>query len=105
MAGSGEAPAAAPTVTIRFGDSFEETIAADRFKQKKSKWTFKDGKAQGVSSIVIDFAKGKVTVAGKRLSLLSFGTGPVPFSVGIAVNGISREANVSAIAKGTSLKY
>jgi len=105
LAGTGEAPEAGPSVTIRFGSGYEERIAGDRFKRKKSKWTFKDNKARGVSSIVIDFAKGKVSVAAKKITLGLFAPGPVPFSVGIALEGVSREANVTAVAKGSTLSY
>jgi len=104
LAGSGAAPEAGPTVTIRVG-SFEETISGDRFKRKKSKWTFKDSKAAGVSAIVLDFAKGKVTVVAKKVSVSPPAPGPTPFAVGIDVNGVAREANVTAVAKGSSLKY
>jgi hypothetical protein len=103
--GGGETPDAAPLITVRLGEDFEETIPAERFKRKKSKWTFKDTRASGVASIVVDYAKGKVTVVAKKLSLLPFSAGPTPVAIGITVDGVSREAKVTARGKGTSLSY
>ncbi len=104
LATDGTTPSTLPTFTIYFGDTFAEKIAGAAFVKKGDTFTYKGGKT-GVTSVVVDYARERVIVKAKGVSLGSFAAGPQPVLVGLRLGPDARAVEVRMGHSGAKLKY
>jgi hypothetical protein len=101
-------PADAPTLSIYFGDAFAATVDTKRQSATSAKFVF-SGRGPGITSAVIDYAKGTISVSGKSMSLGAFSDGPQPVFVSVgfgAAVGVDAPAVRVRMAKaGKRLAY
>ena len=97
-------PATAPDVEVRFGDSLEAVIPAASFVKKRERFVFK-GDVQGITQVVLDYAREMVKIKGKRLDLGSFAEGANAVLVSVRVGSEERAIRVRMIRKGARLRY
>jgi hypothetical protein len=94
-----------PGFTFAFGPSFTADVAASSFgPKKKEKFTYKN-KAGGLTDVVVDYAKGVVTVKGKGLDLGTFTDGANEVTIRIVVAGVERIVVVRLTKSGPKLVY
>jgi hypothetical protein len=104
LATDGTTPAALPAFTVYFGDTFAAKIAGAAFVKKGDRFVYKGGKT-GVTSVVVDYARERVSVKAKGISLGTFPAGPAPVLVGFRLGGDGRAVRVRMAHSTTKLKY
>lgn len=104
LATDGPTPATLPAFTVYFGDTFAEKISGTAFVKKGDTFTYKGGKT-GVTAVVVDYARERVIVKAKGVTLGSFAAGPQPVLVGLRLGADARAVEVRMAHAGSKLKY
>jgi len=104
LATDGSTPAAAEDVRIRFGDDLDVTIPAGSLTREGDRFVFK-GDAEGITQVVVDYARESVTVKGKGMDLGDFPQGACSVLVGIEIGGEGRAVRVRMVRTNAALRY
>ncbi len=92
-------------LTIGFGDTYaSQLLAGTSFVLRRNAYVF-TAKPPGISKVVVDYAKGTITIAGSRLDLGAFAAGANPVVVTITRGGESRSVAVRMARAGSKLTY
>jgi hypothetical protein len=104
LATGGTVPDAASDVTLTFGNTFQAEVPASGFRRKGSQWVFR-GDANGVRTVVLDYARDVAFVQGSRMDLGPFVPGANPMTIVVGVGDDVRGVSVTASRVGNALKY
>ncbi len=105
LATLGGMPAAAPELSLNFGENLSVTVPSASFKKKgKSIWQAKGPKGS-LTSVKLDYARETLTISGSNLSLGDFAVGAQDLTVAVALGASARSVAVRMVKKGSSLKY
>lgn len=115
FAGDGTVPAEAPDVTLTFGqpdNTYDVGLPTDDHDAKRFARGYKftlpkvRGEArQGVTSLVVDYVRGRVTVKAAGEAFGDFAEGTVPFVFGLGLDGRADGVQVNAQKRGKKLAY
>lgn len=97
------APAVPVEVTVRLGE-FTETVPAAAFRVVRGKYVYAAPKP-GVTNVIVDPAKERVTVSGKGVDLGPFVPGANPVDVRIAVGALEFDDRILAARRKDKLGY
>jgi hypothetical protein len=100
----GTTPAAASDLSIGFGDHVAVTIPAAEFTRNGDRYEFR-GDADGITKVVIDYARETITVKGKGMDLGTVPEGPVEVDVSVGLGAESRAVRVRMVRSGSALRY
>lgn len=89
---------------VEIGSSVE-TIPAAAFTRKGSVFTYKGGAETNITSAVVDFARERLIVNAKGVTIGDVPEGDAPLTVRIVAGGMDRTVNVRAVRKGAKLVY
>jgi len=84
LATGGKTPDTVDDVVVRFGQGLEVTIPGDSFERNGDRHEF-EGNVDGITLVLLDYAKELVKIKGKGLDLGAFDEGPIAVSVGVDV--------------------
>jgi hypothetical protein len=105
---AGDTPADAPDVSLAFGDAFIGFLPAESFVLEGGRWV-SSGPPGGLTSVVLDFPKERVSIRAKGISLGdTLGTaadGPVPVEIVLTVGDETRGVSLRMARKGAALRY
>jgi hypothetical protein len=106
VGGTEAAPEEAPNVTLAFGDSFSVSIPGTAFVATgDGEFTAKD-LAQGVKTLVLDFAHEKVVFKGRKIELGDVGAGlSVPLTCTLTLGDDTRTFTFRMAHRGSALIY
>jgi len=97
-------PLVAPTLTVSVGDAFTATVATKRQSATSAKFVFR-GRGPGITSVVIDYARGTISIVGKAMNLGAFVDGPQPVLVTMGVGVEPSAVRVRMAKAGKRLTY
>ncbi|MHC4471162.1 MAG: hypothetical protein ACYS99_09385, partial [Planctomycetota bacterium] len=104
LATDASTPGSAQSMRIRFGDKLDVTIPAGSFEGKGERYEFK-GDMEGITKVVLDYAKEALTIKGKGMDLGDFAEGASSVLVGIDLGDQGRAVRVRMVRKGAGLRY
>ncbi len=105
LATLGGMPAAAPELSLTFGENLCVTVPSASFKKKgKNTWQAKGPKGS-LTSVKLDYARETLTISGANLSLGNLADGAQDLTVTIGLGTVARCVAVRMVKKGSSLKY
>lgn len=104
LATAGATPDQASDVTVTFGSALQANIPAAAFQRKGDQYVFK-GDVNGVTSVVLDYAKEVVSISGRGMDLGAFAEGPNPLTIVVGVGTDVRGVSVTASRIKKALKY
>jgi hypothetical protein len=104
LATGSDTPASASEIEVRFGENLEVVIPAADFVKKGDRFEFK-GDVQGITRVVLDYAKEMVKIAGKGLDLGAFAEGASAVHVSVRVGSEEKAIRVRMVRKGARLRY
>jgi hypothetical protein len=105
FATDGVVPAAGEAMTIAFGDSYGSGLLAGSSFVRKGNTFVRSGKAPGLTRVVVNYAKGTITVAGSGLDLGAFLAGGNAVTVTITRGADTRTAGIRMTHVGRLLRY
>lgn len=104
LASGGVTPAAAPDLDVEFGAKLAAPIPSGQFVRKGDQFVFK-GNVNGVTSVVLDYAREQITVKGSKLDLGAFVQGQSAVHVVVALGAENRGVTFRVARKGNVVKY
>ncbi len=104
VATGGVAPPVAPDVTVGFGEAFAELVPGAAFTRVGSKDVYV-GAAGGLTSIVVDYAKERLTAKAKGVDLGAFADGANSVIVWAQLDLQAWAVAVRMVKQGAALKY
>ena len=104
LATGGTTPATAPDLTFGFAGSLSATIPAGDFVRKAATDTF-TGNVNGITKVVIDYARGQISITGKALTLGNFAEGGNPVLITVGLGADVRAVLVRMGRIGNTMKY
>jgi hypothetical protein len=99
----GTMPAKAEDLTVGFGDTYTAALVGGWVKHGTT--SVHTAKAPGITSAIVDYAKGTITIAGSRLDLGAFAKGGNPVTVTVTRGADTRTASIRMALAGTKLSY
>lgn len=104
IAAAGEVPAQAQDLHFTFADRLDATIPAGEFVRKGGTDVF-SGDANGITKVVIDYAREQTFITGKRLDLGAFAEGGNSVLFSVAMGSDQRAVRVRMGRIGSLMKY
>ena len=97
-------PAEPADLRLVFGEGVDVTIPAGSFSVTGDRHVFR-GNVEGITKVVVDYAKMTVKVRGKGLDLGSIPEGAVELSVAASLGEDARVARMRMVRRGSRLRY
>jgi len=104
MATAGTTPDAASDLTIGFGEDVSVSIPAASFTRSGDRYKF-HGDIDGITKVVLDYARGTISVKGKGLDLGAVPEGPVEMDISVRLGDETRAVRVRMVRSGSGLRY
>lgn len=104
LATDGSTPAAASDLSIGFGKAVSVTIPAASFTKNGDRYEFR-GDIDGITSVVLDYAKETVKIKGKGMDLGTIPEGASEVDVSVTLGDDARAVRVRMVRSGSSLRY
>jgi len=104
LATGGTTPADASDLTIGFGNNFLVVVPAAAFTKVGDRFLF-TGASEGITKVVLDYARERIAIFGKRLDLGEFAEGGNRVLVSVGLGDDMRAVTVRMSRKGSTMKY
>jgi hypothetical protein len=104
IATAGIAPPVAPEVSVGFGESWSALVPGASFTRVGTKDVYV-GEPGGLTSLVLDYAKERMTVKAKGIDLGDFADGASAVTVSVQLDLEGFAIAVRMVKKGAALKY
>ncbi len=104
FATDGDLPPEPVDLSIAIGDSFSVTIPATDFSRQRGRDVFR-GDAGGLSRVIVDWARERITLAGRGMDLGALPQGAVPIQIAVTLGADARRLDLRMMRSGSSLQY